>query len=301
MAACQLPIESEATSPASHLQSAIGSRQFRRSRRLIVTADDFGRSPGINTAVLRAHREGILTAASLMVNEEACDEAVALAKEAPDLGVGLHLTLLRGHAALSHERIPGLINARREFGDNPVAVGARYFFDGALRSQLRDEIAAQFERFRATGLQLDHVNGHLHMHLHPVVFRILMEHAGVWGIRRLRLTCDRFWLNLRLARGRLAWRLGHAALFRCFWWIVHPLLRRNGIRHTRAVFGLMQDSRVDERFILGLLPRLPVGDCELYSHPSLDQFPHEFDALVSPRVKECVRQLGIGLIRYQDL
>ena len=78
-------------------------------------------------------------------------------------------------------------------------------------------------------------------------------------------------------------------------------IRRKGILHTRAVFGLMQDSRVDEEFILGLLARLSSGDWELYSHPSLDQFRHEFDALVSPRVLDCVRQLGIGLIRYQDL
>jgi len=277
----------------------IADCQFRR--RLIVTADDFGRSFDINAAVLRAHREGILTAASLMVNEEACADAVALAKECPKLGVGLHLTLLRGHAALAREKIPGLINGRGEFGDGPVTVGARYFFQGGLYLQLRDEIAAQFEKFHATGLRLDHVNGHLHFHLHPVVFQILMENAGTWGIKRLRLTCDRLWLNLRLARGRLAWRLGHAALFRCFWWMVHPLFRRKGIRHTRVVFGLMQDSRVDESFILELLPRLPAGDCELYSHPSLVQFRHEFDALISPRVQDTVRQLGIGLIRYQDL
>jgi len=294
-------IEPEATPPASNRQSAIGNRQFRRRRRLIVTADDFGRSRSINAAVLRAHHEGILTAASLMVNEAASVEAVALAKESPTLGVGLHLTLLCGHSALSRERIPGLVNEHLAFGDGPVAVGARYFFCRELRSQLRDEVAAQFEKFRATGLPLDHVNGHLHLHLHPVVFQILMEHAAIWGIRRLRLTCDRCWLNLRLARGRLAWRLGHAALFRYFWWTVHPLLQRKGIRHTRAVFGLMQDSRVDEEFILKLLPRLPAGNCELYSHPSLDQFRHEFDALVSPRVQDSIRQLGIELIRYQDL
>src|SRR5436305_12227627 len=85
------------------------------SRRLIVNADDFGRSRSINAAVVRAHREGILTTASLMMNEPACDEAVALAKENPKLGVGLHLTLLCGHAALPREKIPGLANNRGEF------------------------------------------------------------------------------------------------------------------------------------------------------------------------------------------
>src|ERR1044072_6488896 len=87
------------------------------SRRLIVNADDFGRSHSINQAVIRAHREGILTTASLMVSEQVCDEAVALAKENPTLGVGLHLTFLCGHSSLPAEKIPGLLNERREFSN----------------------------------------------------------------------------------------------------------------------------------------------------------------------------------------
>ena len=141
-------------------------------RRLIVNADDFGRSASINHAVVRAYREGILTTASLMVNEAACEEAVVLARENPGLGVGLHITLLCGHSALPPEKIPGLVNARCEFTNNPARAGFRYFFQRSLREQLRAEIHAQFQRFRATNLPLDHVNGHLHLHLHPVVLVI---------------------------------------------------------------------------------------------------------------------------------
>lgn len=79
------------------------------------------------------------------------------------------------------------------------------------------------------------------------------------------------------------------------------VLRQRGVRHTSLVFGLLQDARVDEDFILKLLPHLPPGDSELCSHPSLDKFKHEFGALVSLRVKARVKQLGIQLIRYQDL
>src|SRR6266516_5122412 len=147
-------------------------------RRLIVNADDFGRSHSINEAVIRAHREGILTSASLMVNEAGFDDAVALARQNPKLGVGLHLTLLCGHSTLPPEKIPGLVNARREFSDNPLSVGFRYFATKRLREPLRAEIHAQFAKFRATGLPLDHVNGHLHMHLHPVLFGLLMEDAA---------------------------------------------------------------------------------------------------------------------------
>ena len=112
-----------------------------------------------------------------MVNEPDFDEAVALARENPKLGVGLHLSLLCGRSALPPEKIPGLVNMRGEFSNKPVAVGFRYFFNRGLREQLRAEIHAQFAKFHATGLPLDHVNGHLHLHLHPTIFRILMEDA----------------------------------------------------------------------------------------------------------------------------
>lgn len=273
----------------------------RLRRRLIVNADDFGRSHSINQAVLQAHREGILTTASLMVNGEAFDEAVALARQNPRLGVGLHLTLVCGRSTLPQREIPGLVDADQRFPDSPFVAGWRYYFVGSLRPQLAREIEAQFRKFFATGLRLDHVNGHLHLHLHPRVFPILQNHLGPWQITHLRLTRDPFWLNLRLATGRYLYRLGHA----CWFWFltrrVRSALERERLRHTQAVFGLLQDSRVDEAFLERLIPRLPPGDSELYSHPSLDQFRHELDALLSPRVKSLIDQHGVRLIRYQDL
>jgi hopanoid biosynthesis associated protein HpnK len=270
-------------------------------RRLIVNADDFGRSHSINEAVVRAHREGILTSTSLMVNEPASDEAIARARENPKLGIGLHLTLLCGKSALPPEKIPGLVNARGEFGNRPVDVGMSYFFKHDLREQLRAEIHAQFARFRATGLPLDHVNGHLHLHLHPTIFGILMEDAASLGIRYLRLTRDCLSRSRRMARGRWFYRVSHAAIYEWLSRRARQPLQQHGIRHAQITFGLLQNARVDEEYVLKLLPELPPGDSELYSHPSLDEFKHEFEALVSPRVKERIEKLGIELIRYQDL
>ncbi|PWU10913.1 MAG: hopanoid biosynthesis associated protein HpnK [Verrucomicrobia bacterium] len=271
------------------------------TRRLIVNADDFGRSVSINEAVIRAHREGILTTASLMVNEPAFEQAVTLAREHPRLGVGLHITLLCGHSALPRAKIPGLVTPEGEFTHNPAGAGFRYFFSRGLREQLRSEVRAQLEKFRATGLALDHVNGHLHLHLHPTILQILMDLADEFGIKRVRLTYDPFWLNAKLVSGYWGYRALHASVFCCLAARARPALDRRGIRHTRAVFGLLQNSRVDEAYILKLLPHLPDGDSELYSHPSLDQFRNEFDALISPRVRALIEQLGIKLIRYQEL
>jgi chitin disaccharide deacetylase len=271
------------------------------SHRLIVNADDFGLSHSVNEAVIRAHRDGVLTAASLMVNEPGCDEAVKLAKENPKLGVGLHLVLLQGHSTLPPGKIPGIVNSRGGFSNSPVGTGMSYFFKRGLREQLRAEIHAQFEKFHATGLPLDHVNGHLHLHLHPTVFKILMEDAERLGVKRMRLTREPFWMDVPLARGNRLYRSTHAAIYLCLSWLAQSALRRKNIRHTQRVFGLLQNARVDEPYLLKLLPILPDGDSELYSHPSLDEFKHEFDALVSLRVKAQIEKLGIDLIRYQDL
>jgi hopanoid biosynthesis associated protein HpnK len=271
------------------------------ARRLIVNADDFGASASINEAVIRAHREGILTTASLMVNEPAFAGAVELARQNPRIGVGLHLTLSHGHSALPQDKIPGLVNARGEFSNDPVGTGLRYFMRGNLRDELRREIRGQFEKFRATGLTLDHVNGHLHFHLHPTVFPLVMEMADEFGVRCVRLTRDPFWLNASLAPGQWFYRASHAFIYLCLSAKARGGLRRRNIRHTRRVFGLLLNARVNEAYIERLLPRLPPGDSELYSHPSLDEFKHEFAALVSERVKEAVRRENIQLIRYQDL
>jgi hopanoid biosynthesis associated protein HpnK len=270
-------------------------------RRLIVNADDFGGSASINQAVIHAHREGILTTASLMVNEPGLNEAVQLAKANSTLGVGLHLTLLMGHAALPHAQIPGLANTRGELSNSPVGVGMKYFFQRGLRRQIRAEIHAQFEKFHATGLPLDHVNGHLHMHLHPVVFSILMEDAGPLGIRHLRLTRDCLARSNRMTKGRWFYRVSHAAIYELLSSRARKPLAQRGIRHAQITFGLLQNALVDEDYVLKLLPELPDGDSELYSHPSLDVFRHEYAALISPRVKALVQELGIKLIRYQDL
>jgi chitin disaccharide deacetylase len=275
--------------------------RFPAPRRLVVNADDFGLNTATNQAVIRAHREGILTTASLMVNESGFGEAVEMARAHPRLGVGLHLTLLCGHSSLPFDQIPDLVDAAGELSHNPALTGLRYFFQSALTRQLHSEIHAQFRKFQSTGLPLDHVNGHLHLHLHPTVLRILTADAAALGIRHMRLTRDPLRLNLRAAPGRLVYRVWQAVIFGLLSWHAKPNLDHLGIRYTQRVFGLLQNALVDAPYVQALLPLLPPGDSELYSHPSLDDFKNELDALIHPEVRDQIDQLGIQLIRYQDL
>ena len=272
-----------------------------RPRRLIVNADDMGRTSSINQAILQAHRDGILTSASLMVNEPACDEAVAIARATPSLGIGLHLTLAGGRSALPASKIPGLVDNANQFSANPVMAGLHYFFLPWLRPQLEAEITAQFERFQRTGLPLDHVNGHLNIHLHPVILSLMLRRAKTLNIRHVRLTCDPFWLNARLASGQWLYRISHGLIYLALSAWARPALRRQKIGHTDRVFGLLQSGRVNYDYICRLIADLPEGDSELYSHPSLHDSKHELDALVNPDIKSIVHRLRIQLMRYQDL
>jgi len=270
-------------------------------RRLIVNADDFGRSGAINAAVVRGLREGILTTASLMVAGDAAEEAIAIGREHPRLGVGLHLTLCGGQATLARGGLGQWVDAAGRFDAHPVRAGWRYYFDRSLELALRGEITAQFEQFHKTGLVLDHVNGHLHFHLHPTVLRILAEESSRWGIRGVRLTRDPWWLNVRLARGRWMYRLLHGVTFGLLARWAARRMRGFEWRTTDAVFGLLQHSRVDEDYVLGLLRCLPPGCFELYSHPSTEGGVHELQALTSELVKSVVKDRRIELVRYQDL
>lgn len=270
--------------------------------RLIVNADDFGRSHAINQAVAQAHREGILTSASLMTGGAAFDEAVEIARQNPTLAIGLHLTLVAGNCTAPHERVAQIAEPRGQLHHNPVRAGMRFFFRGrSLRPDLENEIDAQFEKFHSTGLALDHVNGHLNFHLHPSILSLLLKRATNWKIPAIRLTRDPFFLNAQLSSGNWAYRISHGIIFTLLSWWAKPRLRALGLRYADPVFGLLQNGRVTEEYLCRLLPRIRTGTAELYSHPSTDDSRPELEALVSPKVKSVLQQGKIQLIRYGDL
>lgn len=278
----------------------MGEHSTRR-RRLIVNADDFGRSSEINEAVARAHDDGILTTASLMVNCSHAGEALEMARKRPRLGVGLHLVLLCGRSALKPTEIPSLVNSHYHFTDSPLGAGLKYFFRPGLRSELRKEIQAQVQKFQVTGLHCDHINGHLNIHLHPSILPIVVKVAKRSGIQGIRLTRDPLTVNLAIAQGNWLYRLSHALIFTGLSLYANPKIRSQGLKSTERTFGLLQNARVHEDYLIRLLSALPQGDSEIYSHPSTKEFHHELDALTSPRTRKVIQDRGIELIRYQEL
>jgi hopanoid biosynthesis associated protein HpnK len=235
-----------------------------------------------------------------MVAGDAAEGAVHIARANPQLGVGLHSVLVCGRSVLPPTEIPGVVDEGGRFTDRPVLAGLRYFFAPGLNEQVRRELLAQFERFRATGLTLDHVNGHLNFHLHPGVFRVLLDHAKTLGVRSVRLTRDPLIQNLRLASGEYLYRLSHAGVFGALSRRCEPLLAHHQLSHAGCTYGLLQNSRVTEDYLLRLLPELQPGTWEVYCHADEDAHRHELEALLSPRVREVIESRGIQLCRYSD-
>ncbi|WP_075111742.1 hopanoid biosynthesis-associated protein HpnK [Noviherbaspirillum massiliense] len=256
---------------------------------MIITADDFGLHASVNLAVERAHREGVLSAASLMVAAPAAADAIARAHACPKLRVGLHLVLADGHAILPPHLIPDLVDAHGRFGDRMAYDGARFFCMPWVRRQLAAEIRAQFEAFAATGLALDHVNAHKHFHLHPTILSLIIAIGRPFGLRAVRLPRE----------------AGTPLLLRPWLALLRRRLAAAGIAHNDYMVGIRHSGKFDEAALLDTLARLPgQGVVEIYLHPALESgaaigasmpdYRHadEFAALISPRVRQALEQLG---------
>jgi chitin disaccharide deacetylase len=280
-------------------------------KELIINADDFGLSPGANRGIVQAWDRGILTSTSLMVRGAAFEEAVALAKERPGLQVGLHLTLVQGRGVLPRQGLPALVDEEGSFANDPVLAGMRYFFLKPLRKRLYAEIEAQIGACRQAGIELSHVDGHLNIHMHPVVFDILCELMPKYGISSFRLSRENLRANLALDRQRAVGKCADAFIFASLARRCRPHLDRLGIGYAAEVKGLLNSGRMTEQYLLGALESVGEGVTEIYFHPGcrpcaeLDRWmpgyrhDEELGALTSSRVTQKLRQLNIGLRNYR--
>jgi hopanoid biosynthesis associated protein HpnK len=275
---------------------------------LIVTADDFGLAPEVNAAVETAHRNGILTAASLMIGAPAAADAVDRARRMPSLKVGLHIVLTDGYPVSPPSRLPNLVDRSGRFRSDMARASVRIFVDPTVRRQVADEIAAQFEAFLATGLRLDHVDCHKHWHLHPTIAGLILDIGQRHGMTALRIPSEPVRV-LRLidkqTSSKLSWVTSTWAA------LLKARVRRRRLLAADRVFGLAWSGAMTESRLAGLLAHLPNGLTEIYFHPATSnsfsgatpgyRYVDELAALVAPTIVLAARGHDIRLIGYTDL
>jgi chitin disaccharide deacetylase len=281
--------------------------------KIIVTGDDFGLALPVNEAIVEAHVHGVLTTASLMVGAAFCRDAVARAREISSLKVGLHLTLVEGRPILEPRQIPDLVGAEGIFSTHLARTGFKFFFFPNIRKQLEAEIRAQFDAFCKTGLELDHVNAHNHMHLHPTILGLLLKVGRDYGLKAVRVPNEPPVLSWKASGKSLGPRL--ASWIFLFPWmaLMKRTLHRAHIRYNDFLFGMSDSGSMTTARVTQLIRNLPKGVTEFCFHaatrrsPEIDQtmpfYRHEeeFAALTSAPLLQALQASGAERISFSDL
>lgn len=281
---------------------------------LIVNADDFGMTAGVNRAVIEAHARGIVTSTTVMANMPAFDDAVQLAKAHPSLGVGLHFNITQGSPVAEASRVSSLLNPRGEFFGTSTAL-LRQMLMGRLRvTDIEIELRAQIEKALQAGLRLTHVDSHKHFHALPLVGEVIARVIGDYGIHAVRLPREQ-WRFPRQNRSAklLKQSLGALALAQLCRWS-ESKLRRAGVKTSDAFFGVTQTGFWSKSWLLDLIATLPEGVSELMTHPGYDDAElrrantrllesraTEFSLLTDPEIVAAVGESGVRLISYAQL
>jgi hopanoid biosynthesis associated protein HpnK len=286
-------------------------------KELIINADDFGLTNGVNEGVIRAHRDGVLTSATLMANQPAFEDAARRSRDNPRLGVGCHLVLVGGFAVSPPREIPSLVD---DDGRLPQTLGklvAKLSLGIVRQSHIEREFRAQIERIRSAGIEPTHLDTHKHTHAHPRVMLALANVAKSFGITRVRNPFEDLrdsWTTAKINGGDSFSQLPAAAAARAATPLFRLITRKHGLRSPDHFLGLTGTGRMNLPLLRSLVDTLPDGRTELMLHPGIcdadlsathsrlqTERQAELDLLLDRELKRLIVERGIRLISFREL
>jgi hopanoid biosynthesis associated protein HpnK len=289
-------------------------------RRLIVNADDFGFTAGVNRAIVEAHTRGIVTSTTLMANGPAFDDAVRLAKETPGLDVGCHLVLIDGEPVLDAVRLPSITSRNSgaaRFGDGLKSFAARALTSRFDPGEIEAETSAQIRKIQSAGIGVSHVDSHKHTHLFPAVLHPVLSAALACGVRAIRnpfgprkpLTSTEL-----LVRPSLWTRYAEMRILGALAGKFHDAAKRQGMITPDGTLGIVVTGALDERLFRAIAAIIPEGTWEFVCHPGYNDadLRHantrlresretELRVLTMPEARQVLEAEGVALISYRDL
>jgi len=289
-------------------------------RRLIVNADDFGFTAGVNRGIVEAHRSGIVTSSTLMARGRAFEDAVQLAKTVPRLSVGCHIVLIDGEPVLDAALLPSIATTR--FGGARFRDGLKSFAARALAGrldpgQIEAEASAQIRKLQAAGINVSHLDTHKHTHLFPAVLPPLLRAARACGVHAVRNP-----LGPRkpmrpgelLARPNLWTRYAEVRILRTLAGRFREVALREDMITPDGTLGIVVTGELDEKLFRAIGEIIPQGTWEFVCHPGYNDDDlksartrlrqsreTELRVLTMPEARELLSHQGIELISYYDL
>ncbi len=289
-------------------------------KNLIVNADDLGWTTGVNRGILEGHRHGLITSTSLLANGPAFTDGVFLARNTPDLGVGVHLNLSDGAPTATPADVNGLLNEQNQFEGGPESILLRMARRIVRPKEVEFEWDAQIQKIRDAGIQPTHLDGHKHVHMLPGLFQVAVRLAKKHGIGAIRVSHEDSKLRVVLSTGqeqKSSVLLKQGVQARGLKLLAHDakdLAHRAGIATTDYFCGIAQTGVLMREGVERLLEILPDGYTELMCHPGyideellkshtrLQQSRQtELDILTDQGIRKLVAIRGIRLINFRDM
>ncbi len=288
-------------------------------RRLIINADDFGMTSGVNRAIAEAHRDGCVSSTTLMATGAALSDAVAIARATPTLATGCHVVLVDGRPVSDPAAVPSLVDPRAtdRFRSRVPRLALAAIRGKLSEKEIYQEVSAQLERLISQGISLSHVDSHQHSHILPVVARAVLKAASEHGIRAFRNPFEPAWA---VAASRSSWSLRSASrsfqvtLLRTWKGRLAGIVSRYGLSTPDGSIGIAATGFLDRKLFARLLHAMPDGTWELITHPGYhdrdlaaattrlkESRAVEFQLLSSPETRRMIEKHGIALISYREL
>jgi chitin disaccharide deacetylase len=283
-------------------------------RRLIINADDFGLTSGINRAIVEGHEQGAVTSATLMANGPAFQNAVQLSQSLPKLSVGCHIMLTDGPPILDASKVSTLVNSQTVKFRDPLSKFVLAAIAGRLdENQIEAEAQAQIRKLQAAGVVVSHFDSHKHTHLLPQILRPLLRAASACGVRAVRNPFGPVQFGSIRNRPRLWKRYGEIKVLSLLAGKFRRAIEQSGLRTPDGTLGIVSTGAMDESLFHSILRSLPPGTWEFVCHPGYNDSElqkvqtrlresraQELRILTSPKSREVAMEAGIELISYQD-
>ena len=285
-------------------------------RRLIINADDFGYTRGVNRAISEAHTRGVVTSSTLMAKGVAFAEAAQLAKTMPQLSIGCHVVLIDGEPALDSSKVSSLTEESR-FRDGLKTFAVRTLAGRIDAGEVAAEAGAQIRILQSAGIAVSHIDTHKHTHLFPQILRPILRAAKKCGVRAVR---NPFGPRLPMrsselfARPNLWTRFAEVRILRSFAGKFHDAVDREGFVTTDGTLGIEVTGALDETLFRAIAKSIPDGTWEFVCHPGYNdadlQAAHtrlresrenELRVLTLPGARDLLAMEGVQLISYRDL
>jgi hopanoid biosynthesis associated protein HpnK len=286
-------------------------------KELILNADDFGMTRGVNEGIIRAHREGVLTSTTLMACGAAFEDAVERAKANPGLAVGCHLVLVGGLAIAPREEISSLVDQAGRLPETLSVFVARVSSGRVRTEEIEREMRAQMEKIRAAGIEPTHLDTHKHTHAHPIVMEALGRVARTTGITRVRKPIENLrdsWETSRSNGPGLSKQLLAAAAVRAVAPRFNAVSRKYGLHSPDYFLGLATTGQLGPAMLRRMIESLAEGQTEIMLHPGVcdaelrksgsrlqQQRETELEGLLDAGVRSAIEERGIRLISYREV